>query len=137
MEFSYLQNLNYLAILVSAVAYWILGALWYSPVLFGKLWSKVVQPSDEAKKGMGMSMALSFIGFFLICFVMALFVTHLVPADMTRGIKIALSAGFGFMLLPMWIGQLYSKSSMTVLLIDAAYHFAGFIIAAIIISSWT
>lgn len=137
MDFSYLQDLNYLAILVSAVAYWIIGALWYSPLLFGKVWGNIVQPSEEAKKKMGQSMILSFVGFFLICWIMALFVTHLVPADMVRGIKIAAAAAVGFMFLPKLVNKLYANTSMTVLLVDAGYHLVGFVVAAILLTSWT
>lgn len=136
MDFSYLQDLNYLAILVSAVAYWIIGALWYSPILFGKVWGNIVQPSEEARKKMGQSMILSFVGFFLICWIMALFVTHLVPADMVRGIKIAVAAAVGFMFLPKLVNKLYANTSMTILLVDAGYHLVGFLLAAIILTSW-
>lgn len=37
MDFS---NINYLAAGVAALASFALGALWYSPVLFGKTWQK-------------------------------------------------------------------------------------------------
>lgn len=137
MDPSVFSDLNYLAILVSAVAYWLIGAVWYSPILFGKKWGNIIQPSEEAKKKMGISMVFSFIGFFLICVVMALFVTHLVPADITRGVKIALAASVGFMFLPKWINSLYANTSTTVLLIDAGYHIVGFVVAAIILTSWT
>lgn len=137
MDVSFLSSLNYLAILVSAVAYWVIGAVWYSPILFGKVWGNIVQPSEEAKKKMGQSMILSFLGFFVICFIMALFVTHLVPADLTRGIKIAVAGGIGFMFLPKFTNKLYANTSTTVLLVDSGYHLVGFIVAAIILTSWT
>lgn len=38
-----LSSLNYLAILTSGVAYWIIGALWFSQIA-GKMWS------DELEK---------------------------------------------------------------------------------------
>lgn len=138
MDMSYLSDLNYLAILVSAVAYWVIGALWYSPVLFGKIWGNIVQPSEEAKKKMGRNMVLSFIGFFLICFFMALVLHRLAyyQEDMVFSIKIALAAAIGFMALPMWIGQLYANTSFNVLIIDIAYHLVGFVVAAIILTAW-
>ena len=137
MDTSFLSELNYLAILVSGIAYWIIGALWYSPVLFGKAWGAVVQPTEEQRKKMGVTMVISLVMMIAICFVMALFVTHLVPADMMRGLKIALASSLGFMLLPTWIGQMYANTNRTVMLIDAGYHIVGFIVAAIILTSWT
>lgn len=138
MDFAYLSDLNYLAILVSAVAYWIIGALWYSPVLFGKIWGNIVQPSDEAKKKMGRSMILSFIGFFIICFIMAVVLNRLgeYSDELTFSIKLALAAAIGFMAIPMWINQMYQNSSFNLLIIDAGYHLVGFVVAAIILTSW-
>lgn len=138
MDLDFLQNLNYLAILVSGIAYWILGALWYSPVLFGKVWSNIVKPDEErAKKTMVRTFTTSAILMIIIAFFMALMVTYLVPADMMRGIKIALVAGVGFMMIPAWISQLYMGSSMKLVLIDSAYHILGFVLTAIILTSWT
>lgn len=136
MELEFLTSINYLAVLVAAVAYWILGALWYSPVLFAKPWQKYVQITEEDKKNMVMPMVLSFIGFFIICLGMAIFTTYMLPADMVRGLKIAILAGIVFMFVPKWINSLYGKTPATLLLIDAGYHFVGFIIAALIITAW-
>lgn len=48
-----LREINYLAVLVAALANFFLGALWYSPVMFAKPWSKMIfgdVPMEEAKK---------------------------------------------------------------------------------------
>ena len=36
-------DLNYWAVLVSAVASMTIGALWYSPILFGKIWMNLMK----------------------------------------------------------------------------------------------
>ncbi|HEY0431663.1 MAG TPA: DUF1761 domain-containing protein, partial [Pyrinomonadaceae bacterium] len=33
-------SLNYLAVLVAAISTFVLGGLWYSPLLFGKAWMR-------------------------------------------------------------------------------------------------
>ena len=38
MTFDVLGDLNWLAVLVAALAYFAIGALWYAPPLFGKAW---------------------------------------------------------------------------------------------------
>lgn len=45
------MNINYIAVLVAAVAQFIFGAIWYTPI-FGKLWGKIhgfdkVPPEDQ------------------------------------------------------------------------------------------
>jgi hypothetical protein len=43
-------KLNYLAILAAAASMFLVGGLWYSPVLFGKAWQREVGLSDEELK---------------------------------------------------------------------------------------
>ena len=38
MTFDVLSDLNWLAVLVAALAYFAIGALWYAPPVFGKMW---------------------------------------------------------------------------------------------------
>ncbi len=56
MNTEFLNNINWLAVLVAGIAYWVLGALWYSKVLFAKKWleyTKIDPNNPDAKKGMG------------------------------------------------------------------------------------
>jgi hypothetical protein len=47
-----MPHVNFLAVLVSGVAIFILGALWYSPVLFAKTWSRLMGMTAEKIKAM-------------------------------------------------------------------------------------
>ncbi|HTA81008.1 MAG TPA: DUF1761 domain-containing protein, partial [Terracidiphilus sp.] len=61
------HELNHLAILVSAVILWLLGALWYSPLLFAKPWVEIVgRKMGEKPKGVVKGMIGSFIGDLLL-----------------------------------------------------------------------
>ena len=63
---------NYRAILICAIILWIIGALWYSPPLFGKHWAAIVgRKTGEKPKGVVWGMIASFIGDFLLAFVLA------------------------------------------------------------------
>jgi hypothetical protein len=39
MTFDVLSHLNWLAVLVAALAYFAVGALWYAPKVFGTVWA--------------------------------------------------------------------------------------------------
>lgn len=45
---------NYMLVAIATVVQFILGALWYSPVLFGKIWMEIMEctniPPEELKK---------------------------------------------------------------------------------------
>ncbi|MBL8993738.1 MAG: DUF1761 domain-containing protein, partial [Spirochaetia bacterium] len=62
--------LNYWALFASSLLTFLIGGLWYSPVLFGKLWQRENKLSDQdLRKG---SPAPIFIGSFLLSLVAAL-----------------------------------------------------------------
>ena len=62
--FAWLDKVNIWAIILAAFSYLLIGSLWYSPLLFGKLWIRLIGFSDEdfkTKKPMWVIMALSFL----------------------------------------------------------------------------
>lgn len=73
------MELNYLAILVAAVAQFVVGAFWYMP-LFGNLWCKIhgIDPNSIDQKAAMRQMAplygLQFIGTLITTVVLALFI---------------------------------------------------------------
>ena len=54
---------NWLSILLAAVATFILGGMWYSPIVFGKAWTNLNRftPEDLASRKMGMVFGVSFL----------------------------------------------------------------------------
>jgi len=62
-------QINYLAVVLAAVAFFAVGAAWYT-VLFGKAWQRALGLSDEQLKG-GANMALIYGGAFLCELVVA------------------------------------------------------------------
>ena len=40
------SNINYLAVLAAAISTFVLGGLWYSPMLFGKAWMRANNFTD-------------------------------------------------------------------------------------------
>jgi len=70
------MDVNYIAIIVAALAGFVIGFVWYLPGVFGKVWMKAVgispSPQDmQKKKGMGGKMFVSLVSVFLVSFVLA------------------------------------------------------------------
>src|SRR5687768_10502908 len=40
MSFDSLGELNWLAVIVATLAYWVIGAIWYAPPVFGRSWAR-------------------------------------------------------------------------------------------------
>ena len=54
-DFSF-SDVNWLSVIVSALAAFAVGSLWYSPLMVGKRWQKEVGLSDESMKNANMGM---------------------------------------------------------------------------------
>ncbi|MBS1755037.1 MAG: DUF1761 domain-containing protein [Ferruginibacter sp.] len=133
--------LNWPAIAVAAIAYWVLGSLWYSPAMFSKKWItylKIDVNAPDAKKGMG----LMFGGSLVLMFIQALAIAiiaerlHIRGAGWMSGLKLGALTGVCFCATTIGINYLYQKSPLGLFLINAGYSIVGNIIAGIIICMW-
>jgi fatty acid desaturase len=69
-----LHHVNFLAVLVGGVVIFLLGGLWYSPVLFTKKWTALIGKTEEEMKAAASSssMPAMYIAAFLSGLVIAL-----------------------------------------------------------------
>jgi hypothetical protein len=92
-----IMSLNYVAVLVVAVIGFLLGWLWYSPVLFAKPWMAEMKITEEAAKAMGGAMARMFAqGFFftlLGTFGLAVLLKDHGASNWLSGVKLGLFVG--------------------------------------------
>ncbi|MFI5164080.1 MAG: DUF1761 domain-containing protein [Bacteroidia bacterium] len=139
-----IQHLNWLAVAVSAIAYFALGAIWFNPKVFGTIWMQghgIANPTEEDKKRMPMMMATTFVLCFIAVIAMAYFSyavnsLHSGPATWMRGVKIGAIAGVGFTSVGIAMNHIYTRKSFTLIFIDSAYHVVGMIVSGIILSVW-
>lgn len=139
MNTAFLNDINWLAVLVAGIAYWAIGALWYS-VLFGKKWMAYTKmdPNDpNAKKGV----ALIFTGSLVMMIITALGIAILVNRlDLTAcwmsGAKLGAITGLLFGSTAISISYLYEKRPFGLYLINCGYTVVGNMVAAIIICCW-
>ena len=133
--------LNWLAIAVAAVAYFVLGALWYSKILFAKRWIadlKIDVNNPDAKKGMGLMFGGSLALMFIQCVAIAVIANRLgiIGTGWMSGLKLGVVTGGCFCATAVGVNYLYEKKPLSLFLINAGYAVVGNIIAAIIICSW-
>jgi hypothetical protein len=136
MELGDFADLNWLAVLVGAVAYWLLGALWYSPVLFGKKWGAITGITAENAG----SPVATYLGSLVVMFLQVTAVAFLAHAtgvtELVDGLELGLGIGVGFCALQLVLNQLYEKRSRELLAINAGYAIVGLTIASVIVTLW-
>ena len=133
--------INYLAILVSSVVSMMLGALWYSPLLFGKEWMKLMGIDEKKmkgmkKKGVAKSYILGFIGNLITTFVLAHFVRYTGAESFIDGMQTALLIWIGFVATVMLGTILWEGKPVRLYLINSAYYLVMLLIAGGILAVW-
>jgi len=137
----FLSDVNILAVLVAGLAYFALGALWYS-VLFGKMWKAGIEETgikmnQPGQSGMMMSMMVkSFIANVLTAFGVA-YVIHLNQNyNVETGIKVGLMLGVCIAFASELMVANWQGTKTKVLVIDAGYQILGILLTAVILSCW-
>lgn len=130
-------NLNYIAITLSAVVYFVPGSVWFGP-LFGKSWLKLAGLSltEEDKKNALFMFAKTFILDFIITFSVALIINLIQPETLLSAMKIATIIGIGFVIAPFLGNYMYAKRSMKLFFIEGGYHFVCIVIVSVILTAW-
>lgn len=132
------SHINWLAVLVAAIAFFLIGAAWYS-FLFRDAWikaSRVNVNDPNAKKGVGAMFLTSFVLVIITCVGLALFITRIGSAGWMTGLKIGLVAGICFCATSISNSYLYEKRPLALHLINSFYNIIGCVIAGIIIAVW-
>ncbi len=132
-------DINWLAVLVAGIAYWMLGALWFSKALFANRWiaSHGIRIDDpNSKKNMAAIMIGSLILMLVIVIGMAIIVEKTGMAGWEMGAKLGLLTGVCFSFTAISITYLYLQKPTSAHFIDGLYHVVGQVIAGIILCSW-
>lgn len=139
MNFEILSHINWLAILVAAVAYFVLGALWYSKALFGSTWAVLVKldtSNPDLKKDMGKMMASTFVLIFIVCFGLSLLIVKFDFVGLFSGVKMGLVTGLCFATTAVSINYVYESKPGGLYFINNGYHVIGHVLAAMILVMW-
>src|SRR5436189_6471700 len=83
MNTAIFSHLNWWAILVATLAYFILGAVWYSKALFGTKWARLIKldtSNPDLKRGMGKMMASTFTLILIACFGLSILI-HMIGLE--------------------------------------------------------
>jgi len=131
--------INIWAVLLSTLAFWILGALWYSPLLFSKRWQKEVGFKEEeiSKSNMAKVFGLSFLLMLLMVWALNFVINSHKAEEVSlfQGLHYGAFTGFFFSMLTMGINYLYQRRSLALWLIDGFYVILGLSIAGMILGA--
>ncbi|MFI4920781.1 MAG: DUF1761 domain-containing protein [Gammaproteobacteria bacterium] len=136
----FLNDINFLAVLVAAVVAFALGALWYSPLLFAKQWMQFNGYGSEKLKAMQAdakrAYAVSFVCQLVIAATMALLIAMIHMHALSAGVKLGVICWLGFVATTGLMANVYSDKPIKAFLLDAGYQLVYFIVMGGILVLW-
>lgn len=137
----YYHNINLTAVLVSAVAAFIVSWLWFSSFLFGKAWMQATNRSEDEirKQTSGGALAIAFICAILIAFILAHIINlalGIYGPSFLAGIRTAFLCWFAFVFLVQYVTIQFENSSRTLFLINTSHRLVEFLVMGAILTLW-
>ncbi len=128
---------NYLAVFVSALAYWILGAVWYA-VLFAKPWMALEHVTEEQAKSMNpvLPYIITFVLNLLIAFVLAQICNWRSANTAARGAALGILLWIGFLGPVTYTTYMYEMRPMQLFAINEFYPLVGLCLMGAILGAW-
>lgn len=131
------MQINHLAVLVCALMSLIIGAVWWSPILFAKAWQRENGLTDEQLKAVNplKNFGLAFILAYIISYNLAFFLGA--PGTTWQwGIIAGLLAGVGWVTTMFLIIAIFEQRSLKYMLINCGYIIVYFGVIGFILGIW-
>lgn len=134
------MEITWLPVILAAVASSILGAIWYSPALFGKSWMHEMKLTREdmdaaKKKGMGKFYLANFIADIVTAYVLSWLLTIGAYPIAVGPWKFAALLWLGFVAPVMFGSVLWERRSGKLFFINAGYRLVALVVMALVIVS--
>lgn len=138
MEFGVLSDINWLGVLLATLAYFVLGAVWYSPALFGNRWMRSAgMPEPTAGEGPGPAIyVMPLISSLIASVALAMIATAMNASGVGDGLQLGLVVGLGFAISVMLTTATFEAQKpepWVWFALTAGYHFVGLVVASIIV----
>ena len=129
--------MNWVAIVVAAIAQFVIGWIWYGP-LFGKTWMSMMGMSQQSmsREGMGKTMVLTFIGSLVTAAVLSMLVGWMGAKTLGAGIAAGFWAWLGFVATVTLGGVLFAKMSWNLYILNNAYQLISLAVMGAILARW-
>jgi hypothetical protein len=128
--------INLWAVLVSSTVTFVIGGLWYSPVLFARIWMAENGFREEDLKGANMAkiFGVAFVLQLIAAFMLAMFIGPQATAGFST--LAGLMVGLGWVATSFGVVYLFERRSIKLWLINAGYLTISFTVMGVILGLW-
>lgn len=127
---------NFPAVIVAALASFLLGGLWYSPLAFEKAWRAEAGLSEAQTRqvNMGRVFGLSALASLVMAFNLAAFLGA--KASSSFGLFAGLATGLGWVAMSLGVIYLFEQRSLKLWLINSGYQVLAYTVMGGILGAW-
>ncbi len=141
MSFDAFGSLNWLAIIVGAVAYFAIGAAWFSPVGFGRAWQRSIgwDPERTPPQMQATTYVIPLVAFLVMGIAIGLLTDATGTDTLGGGIVLGLVVAIGLAVMHTAVDATFDPNKPQPwlwLVINGGYHAVGLMILAILLAVW-
>ena len=135
------MKIKYPAVLVATLVHYILGGLWYSPLLFGNKFIQLINWTPEQLRQVESQshtkeLVLAFVMSLVLVYILAHFVNYTKATSALGGIQTAFWIWLGFVVTTQAPTVIFEGRSFGLFAINVAYQLVGCVLAGAILAIW-
>jgi hypothetical protein len=135
------MKIKYPAVLVATLVHYILGGLWYSPVLFGNKFIQLINWTPEKlqqvqSESHAKELVIAFVMSLILVYILAHFVQYTKATNAVGGLQTAFWLWLGFVVTTQLPTVIFEGRAFGLFAINVAYQFVGCSLAGIILAVW-
>jgi fluoride ion exporter CrcB/FEX len=128
------EELSWLAVLVAAAAYFVLGAIWYSNAVFGKRYRAALGVPDQPATPPVAALLVNFIGWFVAAIALGLISTAVGADDVWDGVVLGLVVAVGFIGTTSVVNRMFGSENPKLMPINGPYTLIGYALMGAILA---
>lgn len=133
----FFENISFVTVFISAIASTVVGLIWYSPWVLGKMWMKEMGYTPESlaqkKQDMTRKHVLSFLSTLVTAYALAVVINSVFTAGIYDLTEIGLVLALGFVASIKFHDKLYVDGSWKLFFINTGYQVASIVLMSLII----
>lgn len=133
-----MTDINWLAVFIGSLVPMLVGFMWYSPMLFGKLWMKLTGMTKEkmegSKKERNKMYAMSYVPGLIMAFTLAMFMQKMGSETVMDGVTVAFWAWLGFTATVQATGSLFGGKSKELFFLDTGFQLVSMVLTGVVIA---
>jgi hypothetical protein len=141
MSFDVLGQVNWLAVIVGTIIYFAIGAVWFTPILFGRPWQRAIgwDPERTTPEMNPVTYGVPAVLYLVASAATAMLAAATGSDTFSSGLVLGLVVGVGYALVINANDAIFDPNKrrpLTWFAITGAYNLLGLVIVAVLVSVW-